>query len=237
MKMNNKIATKVTVILMLLGLIVTFTHCMPENSVQVGNSGSEESHYEVPTPPKNEEQELNETQVTVGIKNHEQILQTMASLTGIDPYLPVYSRVLAVYTQVTLSLPTDNDVKVFSPTHQIAVTKLAAEFCDNLVEGGFNGNTRVLDTALRSAVWPTIEFGSAPSVALTPAKQKIAVSNVIDAFWLDMLEEEELTMAKNDLTLLLNDLIQLETDNRNLTLKAMKGLCTATLSSAHVILL
>lgn len=237
MKINQKILIKITVILMLMGLIVTFTHCMPKNSLQVENSGEEASHYTPPTPPKNDEQELNETQVTTGIKNHEQILQTMATLTGIDPYLPMYARVMGVYTQVSFSLPTDNDVKVFSPTHQIAVTKLAAEFCDSLIEGGIVDNKRVPDANLRSAIWPQIDFESAPSVALTPEKQKIAVANTMDAFWLGIPEQEELAMAQNELVNLLNALIQQEADNKTTTIWTMKGMCTATLSSAHVILL
>lgn len=229
MKMNSKIAVKITVILMLGVLLVTFTHCMPSNTLDIKNTDSEYSHYTPPSSvPKSEEQELNETQVSVGIKNHEQILQTMATLTGVDPQ--TNNDVMRVYNEVALSLPTGNDVKVFSPTHQIAVSKLAAQFCNSLV----NSQT------LRTVVWPTFNFGTAPGTEMSPARRTDAINSVIDAFWLGMVEGDELIEAQLELDALLVQLstpVADEGNNSALTVKAMKGLCTATLSSAHVILL
>lgn len=229
MKMNNKTTIKIAVILMLATLLVTFTHCMPSNPLKIENNPQQASFYTPPTSaPKSEEQELNETQVTVGIKNHEQILQTMASLTGVDPQ--TNNSVMQMYNQVALSLPTGNDVKVFSPTHQIAISKLAAQFCNVLVD----------TQALRVVVWPNFNFGMAPGAEMSIARRTDAINSVVDAFWMGMVEGDELIDAKMELDALL---VQLstpgtnETNNGALTVKAMKGLCTATLSSAHVILL
>lgn len=228
MKMNSKITVKVTVILMLVVLVVSFTHCMPENQLNIKDTKKESSNnYTPPTSvPKSEEQELNETQVTVGIKNHEQILQTMAGLTGIDPQ--TNTSVRNVYNEVALSLPAGNDVKVFSPTHQIAVSKLAAQFCYALV---------VENPTLRANIWPTFDFGQASGNPMSEARRTVAINGAIDNFWLGMVEGQELVEAQKEMDALLEELTKNETSSTTLTLKAMIGLCTATLSSAHVILL
>ncbi|WP_408096436.1 hypothetical protein ACJVC5_15460 [Peredibacter sp. HCB2-198] len=225
--MNSKIAVKITVILMLMVLVATFTHCMPENTLDIKERGTEYSNYTPPSSvPKSEEQELNETQVTVGVKNHEQILQTMATLTGVDPQ--TNTNVMKVYTEVALSLPTGNDVKVFSPTHQIAISKLAAQFCYAVV---------IETPTLRANIWPNFNFGQASGNPMSIERRTDAINGAIDNFWLGMVEGEELIEAQKDLDALMEELTKNEASSTNLTLKAMIGLCTATLSSAHVILL
>jgi hypothetical protein len=102
-------------------MIVTFTHCV-KVAKEVGDGGGIYSTFSTPAAPKDEGQIINELQVEAGVKSHEQILLTMGAVTGIDPYSN--SGIKLIYRQVELSLPTDNDIKIFSSTQQVAITKL-----------------------------------------------------------------------------------------------------------------
>lgn len=223
MKMNNKLTVKLTAIVLLSGLIFTFTHCVPQTAKEVGN-GAELTSNTIQTPagPKDEGQIINEIQVTTGVKNHEQILHTMGAVTGIDPYSN--AGILAVYRQVEMSLPTDNDIKIYTATQQVAVTKLAAEFCSVLI-----GNA-----TLRAQVWPGFNFGAVANTAFT--NRTLFIDQTINAFWGPLLTQEEIDGAHEDLSALMTMLI----DNQNTTIattRTVNGVCTSVLSSAYVILL
>jgi len=226
MKMNNKNIFKVVLIILLVAMIGTFTHCVPQIAKEIGNGGGSSSNNSTYTDntPKDEGQIINEIQVTTGIKNHEQILHTMGEVTGIDPYSN--NGIMNIYRQVELSLPTDNDIKIFSSTQQVAVTKLAAEFCQVLVN----------DTAKRAVVWPGQNFGGTPATSLTNRTQFI--DQTIAAFWGPMLTADELDVAHEDL----NGLIDaLNVPQAGLaaptTLNTIRGVCTAALSSAYITLI
>lgn len=226
MKMNNKNIFKIVLIVMLIGMIGAFTHCVPQVAKEIGNGGGFSSNYSGPSSntPKDEGQIINEIQVTTGIKNHEQILHTMGAVTGIDPYSN--NGIMNIYRQVELSLPTDNDIKIFSSTQQVAVTKLAAEFCQVLVNDG----TR------RALIWPGQNFGGTPAASL--ANRTVFIDQTISAFWGPMLTNEELEIAHDDLNALID---ALNTAQAGLpaptTLNTIRGICTAALSSAYITLL
>jgi hypothetical protein len=223
MKMNNKNIFKVVLIVMLIAMIGAFTHCVPQIAKEIGNGGgsSSNSTYTNNTP-KDEGQIINEIQVTTGIKNHEQILHTMGAVTGIDPFSN--NGIMSVYRQVELSLPTDNDIKIFSSTQQVAVTKLAAEFCFVLSN----------DAAKRATVWPGQDFNTGPATALVNRTQFI--DQTISAFWGPMLTNEELNIAHEDLDGLMTMLIGTGT-NATATQNTIRGVCTAALSSAYITLI
>lgn len=223
MKMNNKLTVKLTAIALLSGLIFTFTHCVPQTAKEIGDGGGySKSTISTPATPPSEGQIINEIQVTTGIKNHEEILHTMGTLTGIDPY--ANSAVLNKYREVEMSLPTDNDIKVYTTTQQVAVTKLAAEYCDQLTSNG----------TLRALIWPGLNFGQGANLAFSNRVQFI--NQTIDAFWGPILTNEELIMARNDLDALMTMLINNETST-GATMRTVNGVCTSVLSSAYVILL
>ena len=144
--------------------------------------------------------------------------------------------VKAVYDQVATSLPTDNDLKVFLPPHQLAITKLAAEFCKVLVDTSTVPRGQLV--LLRSVIWPTINFTAIPSVSLSMANRDVIIENVIEAFWGGVITVDEKSMAEQDLHQLIEDLLQGENLNQATTTRnVIKGVCTVVLSSAHVTLL
>lgn len=229
MKMNNKLAVKLTVIALLLVLIGTFTHCVPQVAKEIGDGGGSEKSV-IQTPSNNEPDEgqiINQLQVTTGVKNFEQILHTMGAVTGIDPYSN--TAIMGVYRQVESSLPSDNDIKVYTATQQVAVTKLAAEFCFQLTQGAF--------AAQRAVVWPGLNLGAQVQNAFNEANSQIFIDDTIDAFWGGVLSETEYNMAVTELKELILDLKGADTTSTTATGRVVRGVCTAALSSAYVTLL
>lgn len=213
--------------LALMALIIgVFTQCVATNTEQVGGSGgSHKTTFVTPKETKDEAQVINEAQVSTGIKSYEQILHTMAALTGVDV---LNGSVQTVYKQVETTLPTDNDIKVFLPPHQLAITKLAAEFCHVLVDNG----------TLRAQIWPDFNFNATPNNAFNSANRDMLIEQSIEAFWGGVVSDEERSLATDELQQLMDDLLLEErTDQSSVTRNVVKGVCTAVLSSAHVTLL
>jgi len=92
-------------------------------------------------------------EIDVGVKNFEQINETMAFLTGVDPTIRDIER---IYEELEDQLPGNNNIKSFLAANQVAITKLAAEYCDELVGNG----------TLRGQVWTGLNFGNSPNQIL-----------------------------------------------------------------------
>lgn len=228
MKMNNKIVVKLVAIALLSGMIVTFTHCVPQTAKEVGDGGgfqNTKSTISTPAAPKDEGQIINELQVTTGVKNHEQILHTMGVVTGIDPFSE--NDIMNVYNQVTSSLPTNNDIKVYTSTQQVAVSKLAAEFCFQLSLADYANQ--------RSRIW-SLNLGSPSDNALNAQGREIFIEDTIQGLWGGMVSDDERNMAHFEF----NNLIDAAMDNANSTAntqRAFRAVCTAALSSAYITIL
>ncbi|MFP5385645.1 MAG: hypothetical protein ACLGHN_06165 [Bacteriovoracia bacterium] len=228
MKMNHKIVVKLVAIFLLTSMIITFTHCVPKTAKEVGDGGGGYTKSTISTPatPKSEGQVINEIQVTTGIKNHEQILHTMGAVTGIDPF--AVTAIMNVYNQISASLPTDNDIKVYTATQQVAVTKLAAEFCFQLSQSGF--------ASQRNIIWPGFNIGAVSNTAFSFENRTLFIDQTIDGLWGGMVSNEERNMVHEEL----GNLIEVTIDGGNsttLTARTFRAVCTAALSSAYVTLL
>ena len=228
MQTNHRLIVKLVSVALLTVLVTVFTQC-GMNTDQIGNSYSNNSSAGGPVlvPNMDEGQIINNTEISEGLKSHEQIFFTMSELTGV----PVTNgNVRNVYNQVATSLPTDNDLKVFLPPHQLAITKLAAEFCHVLVE----------DNTLRAVIWPNFNFATIPNATTgisNPQTRERLIAQLIQAFWGGVISEVELYAAEDELDLLMIDLLAGETNDATASKNVIKGVCTAALSSAHVTLL
>lgn len=226
--MKNKMNVAKLVSLALLSvLLVTFTHCL-SNAPKEGSAGGRRpssSPVDIPAPPQSREQFINQAQVATGIRNHEELLHTFSELTGIGTMTP---SVVAVYRDVETSLPTTNDVKKFLPANQVAVTKLAAEFCTLQVDT-VNGN--------RAMVWPDFNFDTTLA-NFGPSQRLYIIQNMLDAFWgEEIVSPEERSMAEDDLMAMMDMIAEGETlTSTASTRKLIKGACTVALSSAYVIM-
>lgn len=160
-------------------------------------------------------------EIDVGVKNFEQINETMAVLTGIDPTTRDIER---TFEELEVQLPSGNDIKSFLAANQVAITKLAAEYCDELVGNG----------GVRGQVWPGLNFGNSPNQVLANNAQKFGViTQTLDKFWGTTTENRG--TSETEMLSLMNDLLVGENlGNRDTTSKVMKGVCTAALASAEV---
>ncbi len=163
--------------------------------------------------------------IDIGVKNFEQINETMAVLTGVDP---MTNAIRNTYRDLEVQLPTDNSIKSFLAANQVAITKLAAEYCDQLVNSG----------TLRAQVWPGLNFGRSPAQELSNNTQRFnVIDQTMNRFWGEQMGGSR-NASQLELFSLMSDLLSGENLNSNNTTRTtMKGICTATLSSAQVILL
>jgi len=74
----------------------------------------------------------------IGIRDFAEINDSMAELTGVSV---TNATVRATYLELLQALPSDNDVAAFVSAHQVGISRLALDYCDQLVES----------TALRNA--------------------------------------------------------------------------------------
>lgn len=229
-------------------VLVSYTQCLVEqktnaprqrvpNAEQNQQSSSESEQYrwedyaydeveETTMPPMFEQDErIREERVYVGIKNFEQINQTMSAVTGV----PITIRdVERVYRDVASQLPSDNDIKSFAANNQVAITKLASEYCDYAVR----------QSSIRSQIWPNINFGQSPNQSLTTERQNYLVERTMEQFWgSGVLDRNQELVSGLELRTLIIDLLQGAPQNSSSTQMVVKGVCIATLASIHMQLL
>lgn len=160
----------------------------------------------------------------VGIKNFEQINSTMSQLTGV----PMSDgAIVTVFNDIAIQLPSDNSVKSFLPSMQVAITKLATEYCDRLVE----------TDGYRKVIWTSLNFTQGPSTALTSANKTLMINQTVERF-LGPIDTASLDKAKTELLSLYDLILEGESLTSSATTrKVVKGVCVASLSSAYVTLL
>lgn len=171
------------------------------------------------TPPTPEELALQ-----AGVRNYAQINATMSVLTGVSPNA---TNVKAAFdAELSSSLPAGNDAQAFLGSHQVAVTKLAVEYCDALFE----------DATLRAQMIPGFNFAATPAAAFTAAGKALVTKSMIDRFFgIDLADRPGSDVMQPIATKLLEDILsgKSQTDV-NITKNAIKGVCIALLASAPV---
>jgi hypothetical protein len=198
-------------------------------ATNTSDAASSESEVELPEgltmPPENKPTAPSELDtLDVGVKNFEQIYRSMASMTGVDP---ANTTTANLYNQLVVQLPADNNIKSFLPANQVAITKMAAEFCEILVE----------NAALRVVVWPTFNFAQTPTQGFNSANKQLIINQAISRF-LPPLDATNQTATSSELSKLFDELLVGENLASNVTTrKIVKAMCISTLSSAHANLL
>ncbi len=168
---------------------------------------------------------IQSAEIDIGVKNFEEINETMSVVTGISAGTNAINN---TFRELEVQLPTDNSIKSFLSSNQVAITKLAAEYCDQLVNSG----------TLRAAVWPGLNFGNSPNQVLANNTQKTLVINqTLDKFWGPNVGGNR-TTSQLEMLSLMNDLLNGENlGSATTTQVTMKGVCTAALASAQVTLM
>jgi hypothetical protein len=222
--MNNKNYYKIVVFVLLTGVVGAFTHCVQNNPIGGASSNSSRAPSSNSTAPApSPEQILNQAQVEVGLKNFEQINYTFAELTGV----PVTNTAVNnTYNAVEPTLPGGNEVKVLQSSNQVAIVRLAAEYCNQLI------NTQNF-LANRDAILGANVLTQAPL-----ALDKVTVVNrITNAFWgQGVIDQTELDTARMELVDVYDDVVSMDASQTSTTTtnKAVRAVCTAALSSAYV---
>jgi hypothetical protein len=217
----NNLNYKIAVFVLLAVMVSAFTHCVQNAPIGGSSSSSSRSPSSSTTSTQTPEQVLNQAQVEVGLRSFEQINYTFAELTGV----PVSNGTInSTYSAVEASLPTDNDVKVLQSSNMVAISRLASEYCNQLISSGsFNTDRdRIFGAGLFSIVPSRVD-------------ERAMVEMMTNALWgKDVIDPAELDNARKMLEQLFVDISKAEADNTAATVKITKGVCTAALSSAYV---
>jgi len=224
--MKTKFQMKLTVFFLLGVILFTFTHCL-SNAPMEGDASRKPSSFSNVTPPpepKTPEEVINMAQVEIGVKTFEEIYQSFSAVTGVPES---NSSVLNIYRNVADSLPTSSDVKGFLPSNQVAIAKLAAEFCHELVEG--RGD--------RAGIWPNSDY-NVTLANFSSARRMDVIQRMLDAFWgMGVVSDSERDIAEAELFDLMAVLEAGESmTSAGSTRKVMKGACSVALSSAYVVM-
>lgn len=198
------------------------------NPEDYGNESrdDEDPYQEEPmTPPMVPVVDVNqvrEVSPSYGIKNFEQVYYTMSSLTGVDPTNRDVER---VYQEVNSKLPNDNDIKTFASANQVAIVKLATEFCHVMID----------NNTLRSAIYQNFDFGRTPNQVLNNDGKTQLINRTIDHFIGEgMLSAADRTFIQQELMVLTNELLEGSNLGSNVTTRMVgKGLCVTALGSIH----
>jgi len=166
-----------------------------------------------------------EPQPRIGLRTYGEINATMSRLTDIAT---TQSSVQTTYETVVQQLPTDSRIDGFLSSHQVAISQLAIEYCNALVE----------DTTLRSSYFPGFDFGAAANLAFdTTAKRDLLLDPLINRINGDtLLSQPDPVEVKQELNNLIDRLTSCGTAcSSDRTLTVAKSSCTALLSSAVMV--
>lgn len=239
MKTNlHKELTRWGLIVLLASIAVAFTQCMPQ---QTKSPIAEDEYHsdlqeELPSEPLTIEEarpDIIEEAPDVSVKDYERVLHTMSALTGV----PVAGNVLNEYnSRLKAQLPANARLETLSETNILGMTKLASEFCQELLESG----TR------RAAIWPTADFNfgdrSNDFWAPTAVTRRNFIARMLQQFWgQGVLTEIEYEEGRQAIDALVSEMLDpavlpaLPNDG-NTTRNIAKAACTVALSSMHVYL-
>jgi hypothetical protein len=101
-----------------------------------------------------------------GIRDFDQINDTMSRITGVDR---ATANVAATFAELTQQLPGSQDASTFVSSHQVAIAKLALEYCDAMVE----------NTTLRNAFFGAFPFGTAAGTVFADPANRLALNNTL----------------------------------------------------------
>ena len=122
----------------------------------------------------------------IGVRTFDEINQTLSNITGVSVTEP---NVAATFDLVRQSLPAIEAFDAVASSHQIAVTQLAIEYCNALVE----------DTGLRSTVFPGFDFNAQPNVAFGGASRDLLIDPLMDRAVGTVGSQPDLTVVRDEL--------------------------------------
>jgi hypothetical protein len=163
-----------------------------------------------------------------GMKLYDQIYDTMAATTGVDPNNGNLRR---IFGELRQQLPNSTEAQSFLGSHQVAISKLALEFCDLMTENQQARNNFF-------GTMPAFEFNAPVLTAFSDqGKKDLIINKVIERIIGNNVSfQPSQTELQGELNSLVNDLIQpcstgMQCDAVR-TRAIVKATCAAVLASA-----
>ena len=157
----------------------------------------------------------------IGLRTFDEVNQTMSMITGVDI---TNSAIFDTYSQIRQALPVTEAVDGFLAAQQMAVTQLAIEYCNELVD----------NDGLRTALWPSFNFNASVSASF-PASSDQLLDPLIDRVMNTNLgSQPPVAEVKSDLTDLITIMASSGGDSTR-TRNIAKGTCAAMLGSAAML--
>lgn len=166
----------------------------------------------------------------IGLRTFERIHYTMAEVTGVDP---AQGAVKTTFETVKQQLPTVENIDGFLSAHQMAVSQLAIEHCNALVNN--QGQTT------RTDYFPGFDFGSPPASALDSAAERdLIIDPLLDRMiGSGLASQPDPADVRGELNSLIDTLAACGTpacSTPSRTADIVKASCAAVLGSAALLL-
>lgn len=169
-------------------------------------------------------EDIRNAKIAFGIRDFNQINATMQVLTTVEPN----NTIEVQFGELGTQMPESNDAKAFLASHQVAISKLAVEYCDVLLNDGTK----------RSEMFPGINFNTNPNNAFNEDSKKQFAMQLVNQFWGTGLDNKPADgMLEETISQLIDEIKTGETNNAAGTLDVSKGACTAVLASAPAMFL
>jgi len=167
-----------------------------------------------------------EPQPAIGLRTFDEINATMSILTEVSA---TQADVKDTYQTIRQQLPTVENVNGFLSAHQVAVSQLAIEYCNALVE----------DATLRSSYFPGFDFTAPASSAFdTTGKRDLLLNPMLDTMLgSNLATQPDAAQVKTELNNLIDRLTACGGScAADRTLGVAKGSCAALLGSAVILM-
>ena len=191
---------------------------------QLGNCGEacENVVVQAPPAPTPEPADL-EPAAEIGLKTFDEINASMAQLTGINR---TNANVKATFETVKQQLPTVENITGFLSAHQMAITQMAIQYCDALVE----------DTSLSASFFPGFDFNTNANTAFDTAGRNLIITPLLAKLVGSNLSSQPSDASiSTELNSLIDTLTACSSDNSCTSERSktvVKATCAAVLGSA-----
>ncbi|MGI9304042.1 MAG: hypothetical protein ACR2RB_15275 [Gammaproteobacteria bacterium] len=150
-----------------------------------------------------------------GLRLFSQLNDSFAAVTGVDPQTPA---VLAVFNEVKTQLPTEADPRTFVTGNQMAIQRLAVEYCIALVD---------------SPVLRNQFFGAFPATIVNQADKALIAGQLYNnMLGINLVDQPARGGVTNEISKLMTDLGCVASCDAALTETVTKASCTAVLANA-----
>jgi hypothetical protein len=178
----------------------------------------------------------------LGVKNHLQIYESMWAATALETItsLPrsdgTFSSIRNFYNSAKPILPTNNDIKSFTPSHRLTISNLAWEFCDRALELSVVRAHWFSGTIFAEMNNNTLHRPS--EILVNPNQRELLATRLLHQLWgEEIVASPHRSQAVSELANLAADLMVGASADAQSSRSIVKGVCTAALSSAAVSLL